>query len=41
MEEHGVTPALQEVPQLKQLPFVSPQNHSTIVAYLASLRARH
>jgi len=41
MEEHGVTPALQEVPQLKQLPFVSPQNHSTIVAYLAYLRARH
>jgi len=41
MEEHGVTPALQEVPQLKPLPFVSPPNHSTIVVYLASLRARH
>ena len=41
MEEHCVPPALQEFPQLKQLPSVSRQNHHMIVAYLAYLRARH
>ena len=41
MEEYCVPPALQEFPQLKQLPCVSRQNHHVIVAYLAYLRARH
>jgi hypothetical protein len=37
MEEYCVPPALQEFPQLKQLPCVSLQNHYVIVAYLAYL----
>jgi integrase/recombinase XerD len=42
MEEHGVTPALQEFPQVSsQLPFFSPQNQAVIVDYVAYLRARH
>jgi site-specific recombinase XerD len=41
MEEHCVTPALQEFPQLSQWPFFSPQNQGVIVDYVASLRARH
>src|SRR5215467_11353546 len=40
-EEHCVTPALQEFPQLCQLPFLSPQNQSVIANYLAYLRVRH
>ena len=41
MEEHCVTPVLQEFPQLRQLPFFSPQNQGVIADYLAYLRARH
>jgi site-specific recombinase XerD len=41
MEEHGVTPARQEFSQLRQLPFLSPQNQSAIDDYLTYLRARH
>ena len=41
MEEHYVTPALQEFPQLSRLPFLSPQNQGVIADYLAYLRARH
>jgi hypothetical protein len=36
MEEHCVPPALQEFPQLKQLPCVSLQHHHVIVAYLTN-----
>ena len=41
MEEHCVTPVLQEFPQFSQWPFLSPQNQGVIVDYLAYLRARH
>jgi site-specific recombinase XerD len=42
MEEHGITPALQECPQFRsQLTFLSPQNQAVIVDYVAYLRARH
>jgi site-specific recombinase XerD len=41
METHCVTPALQEFPQLSQLPFLSPHNQGVIADYLAYLRARH
>src|SRR5712692_249586 len=41
MEEHYATPALQEFPQLSQLPFLSPQNQGVIADYLAYLRTRH
>ena len=41
MEEHQATPALQEFPQLRRLPFFSAQNQDLIADYLAHLRARH
>src|SRR5215467_7040958 len=41
MEERPATPALQEFPQLRQLPFFSAQNQGFIADYLAHLRARH
>jgi hypothetical protein len=41
MEERQVTPALQEFPQLRRLPFFSAQNQGFIADYLAHLRARY
>jgi site-specific recombinase XerD len=41
MEERSATPALQEFPQLRRLPFFSAQNQGFIADYLAHLRARH
>jgi site-specific recombinase XerD len=41
MEEHCVTPVLQEFPQFSQWPFLSSQNQGVIADYLAYLRARH
>jgi hypothetical protein len=41
MEERQATPALQEFPQLRRLPFFSTQNQGLIADYLAHLRARH
>ena len=41
MEERQATPALQEFPQLRRLPFFSAQNQGFIADYLAHLRARH
>jgi site-specific recombinase XerD len=35
------TPALPTCPQLRRLPYFSPQNHELVAAYLAHLRARH
>ena len=40
MEERYATPALQEFPQLKLLPFLSPQNQDLIKNYLVYIRAR-
>jgi len=40
MEERYATPALQEFPQLRRLPFLSAQNQRVIADYLAYLRAR-
>ena len=41
MEERQATPALQEFPQLRRLPFFSAQNQGFIADYLAHLRARY
>jgi integrase/recombinase XerD len=40
MEERSATPALQEFPQLRLLPFLSPQNQDLIKNYLVYIRAR-
>ena len=40
MEERYATPALQEFPQLRLLPFLSPQNQDLIKNYLVYIRAR-
>ena len=41
MEELCVPSALQEFPQLRQLPFVSARNQGLIADYVVYLRARH
>jgi hypothetical protein len=42
MEEHGVTPALQECPQFRsQLPFLSSQNQAVIGDYVACGQKTH